>query len=185
MSRKSVVQLIAQAAVDFPDNNASLITPAVLRGFLVDLLTTFSPAYSWLRNIGPATQTFGLTSTIVQMTSAFNSDPSQALAATPTNSLTRVERGTSVLHFAADIESANNRFVTFTLFKNGVATPWSITANGLSAGNPVNVAMNAVDYDAAPGSIYTVRAVAEANGQSVTMTNMTMLLLIAPTRDFT
>jgi hypothetical protein len=183
--RKSVLELIAQATADFPDNVNGLITPAKLRQFVIDFLNSFAPAFGYLTLTGPLTQTFGLTPALVVMQAAFNSDPSQTTAAVPASTVTKVERGNVTINFTMDFEAANGRFVTFTLFKNNAATPWRVTGNGGGNGNPIAVSLTAVDYAADPAAVYDVRATAEVAGTSVILTNGGMILSVEPVRSFT
>lgn len=184
MARKSILELIAQADADFPDNVTGLITPAKLRGWATDFLNSIAPAYGVLSLTGPLNQTFGLTPALVVFQTATNSDPSQTTAVVPGSTITRAEKGTSTINFSMDIETNASRFITFTLFKNGVATPWRVTGNGAGAGNPIAVALTAVDY-ADPAAVYDIRATAETAGTVVTLTNGIFIVQVEPVRSFT
>lgn len=185
MARKSILELIAQAEVDFPDNTTGMITPALLRQWCVDFLNSIAPAYGYLTLAGPTNQTFGLTPSLVVFQGAVNSDPSQVTAAVPASTVTRTERGTATINFTMDMEASNGRFVSFTLYKNGVATTWRTTGNGGGAGNPVGVALTAVDYAPDPGAVYDIRATAEVNGAVVVLSNGAFVVQIEPVRSFT
>lgn len=185
MPRKSIVELIAQATADFPDNTTGLITAAKLRGWAIDFLNSISPAYGYLTITGPLSQTFGLTPALVVFQAAFNSDPSQTTAAVPASTVTKVERGNVTINFTMDMEAANGRFISFTLFKNGVATGWKTTGNGGGIGNPVGVSLTAVDYSSTPGAVYDVRGTAEVAGTAVTLSNGGFVVQVDPVRDFT
>lgn len=184
MARKSINELIAQATADFPDNVSGLITPAKLRTWAIDFLNAISPGYSVLSAAGPLTQTFGLTPALVVFNTVQNSLPSEIVAAVPASTITRSERGTTTINFSVDIETNNGRFITFTLFKNGVATPWRITGNGGGVGNPVAVALTVIDY-ADPAATYDVRATAEVAGTSVTLSAMALVAAIESVRSYT
>jgi hypothetical protein len=182
--RKSILELIAQANADFPDNVTGLITPAKLRQWAIDFLNSISPAYGYLTKPAPSSQTLGLTPALITFTSAYDSDPSQTTSTVPASTIARAEKGTSTFQFSADFECQNGRFITFTIYKNGVATPWRITGNGGGAGNPIAVALTAVDY-ADPAATYDIRGTAEVNGTPVTIQNMVFLLSVDPVRSFT
>jgi hypothetical protein len=184
MARKSILELIAQATADFADNVTGNITPAKLRTWAIDFLNAIAPAYGQLALTGPLTQTFGLTPTLLVFQTAFNSDPSQTTAAVPASTITRSERGTATINFTCDFETNNGRFISFTLFKNNVATPWRTTGNGGGAGNPVGVALTAIDY-ADPAAVYSIRAAAEQAGTSVILSNGVLLVAIDPVRSYT
>ena len=184
MARKSILELIAQVNATFPDNSSGLITPAVLRAFCIDFLTAVSPAYAYMTKAAPSAQVLGLVSSLVVFSAVFDSDPAQTTTVVPASTITRAERGTSTINFTVDMECITGRFVTFTIFKNGVATPWRVTGNGGGTGNPVAVALTAVDY-ADPAAVYSVQATCETNGTSVILSNMGMVLAVEPVRSYT
>lgn len=184
MARKSIVELIAQATADFPDNATGLITPAKLRGWAIDFLNAISPTYSYLHANGPLQQTFGPVPVLVAFDTASNSLPSEMVAAVPASTITRTDRGTVRFDLTIDFECQTNRFVTFIVYKNGVATTWKQTGNGAGAGNPVSVSLSGIDY-ADPAATYSVEAVCEIAGTVVTMTNMDFVVSIVPVRSYT
>ena len=184
MSRKSINELIAQATAAFADNVTGNITPAALRNFCLDFLNAISPAYGYLSLVGPQNQTFGLTPVIVDFTGAYDSNPAETTSSVAANTVTRAERGTSTINFSMDMECQANRFVTFTLYKDGAPTTWRMTGNGGGAGNPVSVAMTAIDY-ADPAAVYSIEATCETNGTVVTLSNGALLVGVDPVRSFT
>jgi len=99
--------------------------------------------------------------------------------------VTKVERGNVTINFTMDIEAANGRFISFSLFKNGVATGWKTTGNGGGNGNPVGVSLTAVDYAADPAAVYDIRATAEVAGTNVIMSNGGFVVQVEPVRSFT
>jgi hypothetical protein len=184
MARKSILELIAQATADFADNGTGLITPAKLRNWAIDFLNSIAPAYGLLTLTGPTTQTFGLTPALVVFGAAQDSNPAETTSTVPGSSIARAEKGTSTINFSMDLETNNGRFITFTLFKNGAPTPWRITGNGGGNGNPISVALTAIDY-ADPGAVYDIRATAEVAATSVILTNGVFILAVDPVRSFT
>lgn len=183
MARKSIDELIAQATADFPDNVTGLITPAKLRQWALDFLNAVMPVYSVLAATGPLNQTFGTAPVLVAFNAVQNSDPSQMVAAVPASTVVRSERGAVQFDLSIDFECQANRFVTFIVYKNGVATTWKQTGNGAGAGNPVSVSLSGVDY-ADPAATYSVEAICETNGTVVTMTNMAFVVSILPVRSY-
>ena len=184
MPRKSIVELTAQAAASFPDNVTGLITPAALRTFCEDFLNAIRPAYGICQKTAPQTVNLGLTPVAIAYTTATSSDINQLTASAATGAISRYERGTATINFTMDVECATNRFITATLFKNGVATTWRITVNGAGAGNPVGMAFTAVDY-ADPAASYDVRLSAEAAGVSTIINNGAFLLAVDPVNSYT
>lgn len=184
MARKSIVELIAQANADIPDNTTGLVSPADIRNLIIDFLNAIAPTYSYLSiPTGTLTQTLNIAPALMIFNTAFNGDPSQMVAAVPASTVVRNERGTVTVNFTADFECTNGRFVTFTLYKNGVATTWRVTGNGGGAGNPIGIALTAVDY-ADPAATYAIYASCEVNGTVVTLSNAAMIVAIDPVRSY-
>lgn len=184
MPRKSITELIAQATADFPDNVTGQITPAKLRTWATDFLNAIRPAYGICQKTAPQTVNLGLTPVAIAYTTATSSDINQLTASAPLGTVARTERGTSTINFTMDIECATNRFITATLFKDGVATPWCITVNGAGTGNPVGMALTAIDY-ADPAVTYEVRMSAETAGTSTILSNGALVLAIDPVNSYT
>ena len=184
MPRKSIVELTEQAIASFPDNNVGSITPALLRTMIEDFLHAIAPAYGVCQKTAPQTVNLGLTPTPIAYTTATSSDINQLTASAPLGTITRSERGTCTINFTMDIECQTNRFITATLFKNGVATPWRITVNGAGAGNPVGIALTGVDY-ADPAAEYDVRMSAETAATSTLINNGALILSVDAVNSYT
>ena len=185
MARKSINELIAQANADFPDNATGLITPAKLRQFCVDFLNTMSPTYGYLTAAGPVSQTINTTWALLAVfDTAYDSDPSQTTANATTDTITRAEKGSSTFQFSIDFACANNVSMHFALYKNGTITSWRISGVGRGAGNPVSVALTAVDY-ADPAASYQIWASAENAGTAGTFSAAAFLLSVEPVKSFT
>ena len=183
MPRKSIVELTAQSDASFPDNNTGAITPALLRGMINDFLKAIAPAYGFCQKTAPQTVSLGTTPLAIAYTTATRSDVGQLTASAPNGKISRAERGTSTINFTMDVEVSNTRIITFTLFKNGAATPWRISVNGAGAGNPVGAALTAVDY-ADPAAEYEVRASADAAATSTVLTNGSLILSVDPVNSY-
>lgn len=183
MPRKSIVELEAQADATLEDNSTGSISPSDVRTMVKDFLNAIRPAYGVLQKTAPSTQVIGLTPVIMQWTAAQDSDPLQTNSSAAIGRITRTERGTSTINFTADLECQNGRFVTFTLFKNGVATTWRVTGNGGGTGNPIAVALAAVDY-ADPAAYYEIFVSAELAGTNVALSNAGLILSVDPVNSF-
>lgn len=184
MPRKSITELTAQAIASFPDNVIGSITPALLRTMFEDFLHAIAPAYGICQKTAPQTVNLGLTPAPIAYTTATSSDINQLTASAPLGTITRSERGASTINFTMDIECQTNRFITATLFKNGVATTWRITVNGAGTGNPVGMALTAVDY-ADPAAEYDVRLSAETAGTSTIISNGALILSVDAVNSYT
>jgi hypothetical protein len=184
MPRKSITELTAQAIASFPDNVIGSVTPALLRTFCEDFLHAIAPAYGVCQKTVAATVNLGLTPAPIVYNTATSSNIDQLTASAATGKISRNERGTSTINFTMDIECQTNRFITATLFKNGVATPWRITVNGAGTGNPVGMALTAIDY-ADPAAEYDVRLSAETAGTSTIISNGALILSVDPVNSYT
>lgn len=184
MTRKSMQELLTQVASTLPDNSTGTITPAVMRAMFTDFIQAIAPAYTSLQmptantrlmNIAPVK--FGTYQT------ATNSDITQMVGSAVTGEVTRSERGTSTINFSADFETSNGRFMMFELYKNNVPTGWRITGNGGGAGNPVAVALTAIDY-ADPAAVYSIWVSCEQNSTSVTFSQVGLIIGIDPVNSY-
>ena len=149
-----------------------------------DFLHAIAPAYGVCQKTAPQTVSLGPTPTAIAYTTATSSDINQLTASAPLGSIGRLERGTSTINFTMDIECATNRFVTATLFKNGAATAWRITANGAGTGKPVGMAMTAVDY-ADPAAEYDVRLACDVAATSTVISNGALIVSVDPVNSYT
>ena len=183
MTRPSIVELSAAVDTAFPDNTSGLITPAILRAFLHDFLNAVRPAYGIVTLPASNIQTLGLTPQVIVFTEASDSSAAETVSTAATGSVARTAKGTSTINFSMDIEAANGRFVTFTIYKNGAPTLWRITGNGGGAGNPVSVALTAIDY-ADPAATYQIFATAEIDGVSTTLSNGALLVSADPVNSY-
>jgi hypothetical protein len=183
MARKSIVELVADIASLIPDNTTEAIEPADIRFVLLELLATFRPAYGSLSiPTVPHAIVVGLTPTLLTFTAAQDSSP-ETVSAFATGSIARAERGASRITFSADMELGANRECTITLFKNGVATPWSIKGSGSGTGRPAAVSMVILDY-ADPAATYTFMCTADAAATTVTFTNVSAILEVLPVNTY-
>lgn len=183
MARKSIQELVAQADATIEDNTTGNVTPADVRELIKDFLNAVRPAYGYLSKPGASPQVFGLTAVKLAWTTGFDSDATETTSNATNGSIARTERGACTITFNADIEAAANRFITFTLYKDGLATPWRITGNGAGSGNPVAVGFTAIDY-ADPAATYEIWATAEINGVTVNVGNAALVLQVLPVNSY-
>ena len=183
MARKSIVELLAQADATIEDNTTGAISPADVRNLIKDFLTAIAPAYGYIQQTGNPTQNLGLTPAKMLWNNASDSDIDQATSSAANGSISRLERGTSTINVTLDVECASGRFITATLYKNGAATSWRITGVGAGNGNPVGMAMTAVDY-ADPAAYYEIFLSAEANNTATIVSNAAFVLQVLPVNSY-
>lgn len=181
--RKSIQELRDQAAATIESNVAGAVSAADVRSMFLDFLNAIQPAYGLLTIANTKNQTVNITPSLLTFLEAQDSDSSQTTSTFANGRIARSERGTSRLSFNCDIETSNGRFVTFTIYKDGVATPWSVTANGGGAGNPVACSLVGLDY-ADPAATYTVMVSAEVNATVVTFSKTVFALEVVPVNTF-
>ena len=191
MARKSLSEVVSAASASFPDNVVGAITPAVLRTWIGDLISAIRPAYGYLTRIGPTSQTppvgapaalvfdFGTLSPIVD----YSTIPVPVVPPTGTpnpqpGQITRLEKGTVRITFTADVApTANaNNTVTFTLFKNGVATAWKQSVMLTATGVVESVSLAALEYLNAAAT-YEIRV----SATTATPMNFSNLVFLAET----
>lgn len=183
MARKSIVELEAQADATIEDNIAGAISPADVRAMFKDFLNAIRPAYGILQQTGNPTQNLGLTPTKMLWNNAQDSDPNQTSSSAANGSVTRTERGMSTINVTLDIECQSGRFITARLYKNGVATPWRITGVGAGNGNPVGIALTALDY-ADPAAYYEIFLSAEVANTPTIVSNSAFILSVDPVNSY-
>lgn len=181
--RKSISDLLAQADATIEDNTAGMVSPADVRNLIKDFLNAIAPAYGYIRQTGNPSINLGLTPVKLQWNNATDSNINETKSSAANGRITRLERGASTINFNMDFECQSGRFITFTLYKNGVATPWRVTGNGGGAGNPVAVALTAVDY-ADPAAYYEIFATAELANTSTVISNGAMILQVEPVNSY-
>ena len=146
--RMSLQQVVSSAALLFPDNSTKLITPAKMRQFVGEIVDAIRPAYGYLSRSANVVQALTTTPSPLVMDTANVSPIVDYTLTAPLARIQRNEAGTTNFSFTCDIQGSANvtRQVTFTLFKNGVATAWrqsiSLTTSTLIAG----VSFPAIDY---------------------------------------
>jgi hypothetical protein len=183
MTRKTVVELQAQADSSLPDNSSNLITPAAIRTMIKDFLDSFTPAYGALNITTNKVLAAGLAdipvspfdAVVIAQSPEFTAD---AVAGTITRAQTIV---TNSMTLNLSFEAPANRNITFTIYKDGAPTANSITVTGAGASNPVSANLVALDYSAAAVT-YSVRCRADANNTTVTITGGTFIAAAVPVR---
>ena len=184
MARKSITELELQADATIEDNVSGLVSPADVRAMFKDFLNAIRPAYGVLQQTGNPTQNLGLTPVKMQWNNAQDSDINQTNSSAANGRISRLERGASTINVTLDVECTSGRFITATLYKNGAATPWRITGVGAGNGNPVGIAMTAIDY-ADPEAYYEVFLSAEVANTTTVISNGGMLLSVDPVNSYT
>ena len=181
--RKSIVELETQADSTIEDNTTGAISPADVRAMFKDFLNAIRPAYGILQQTGNPNQNLGLTPVKMLWNNAQDSDINQTNSSAANGSISRLERGTSTITVSVDVECQSGRFITATIYKNGVATPWRVTTTGAGSGNPVGMSVTMIDY-ADPEAYYEVFLSAETANTNTIVSNGACVLRIDPVNSY-
>lgn len=182
--RKAITALEAQADATIEDNTSGSISPADVRAMFKDFLNAIRPAYGVLQQTGNPSQNLGLTPTKMLWNNAQDSDINETNSSAASGRISRLERGTSSLTMSVNVACQSGRFITATIYKNGVATPWRVTATGAGNGNPVGMSVTMIDY-ADPAAYYEVFLTAETNATTTVVSNGAMILRVDPVNSYT
>ena len=170
-------ECIAALAALIPDNVTQLVTPASVRSAITNIINAIYPASgymtqipnrSYAANILPRLMIYDASTLSPQVDYTLNIANGQAL---------RLEKGTTAFEYNADVIAPNNTTITFTLFKNNVATLWAQSVTGTGNGNPQSVSFSGFDYSSTPNTVYEIRVSAESNNTAITVNNSVFLCL--------
>ena len=155
MARKTLNQMLADLLTSFPDNNTKFITPLVLRTYLDDLIKALRPSYAWLvRQAGVAQAVTVAPVQLVFTASELAFAQGEYSANAAIGRITRLDAGVCQFNFTADVSSPSNskRLLTFTLYKNGVATPFRQSAEFGVANEVISVSFSAIQSSSLPAN---------------------------------
>jgi len=155
MARKTLDQMLADLMTAFPDNNNKLITPVILRTYLEDLIKAIRPSYAWLSRQAPVAQAVTVAPVQLVFTAAeITYAQGEYTANASVGRITRLDVGVCQFNFTADISSPSNspRVLTFTLYKNGVATPFRQSQSFSVVGEVLSVSFGAVQSSSLPAN---------------------------------
>ena len=189
MTIRSVLELLAQADADLPDNATGLISPADVRNLIKDILDTVSPAYGAIQCSG-VTKVLSASPVVLSPFTATVTATAGYYQANLTNGTITREIGTVGIAGATDffiadgaVEGTNNDLVTVVLYKNGAPTPYSVSVTCQGAGRPVEWNATGLIYTAAPGNAaYDLRVFGDAG--SKIFSNIDFLIQAQAVRSF-
>lgn len=176
MTRRTIVELIAQANTTLEDNVIGAISPADVRNMILDLLDTVRPSYAVIqiddtgvsKAVTTAYSTFAWETTYIAQTP----DWTTSLAS---GTLQRSGGpATTRLTFNADVVAPNNSIPTFGLFVNGVETPWAISNTSTSSTDKQSYSLAAIVYSADATIQYQIQVKSTAAG-NVVISNATLV----------
>jgi hypothetical protein len=172
MARPSITEVIANAAIVFPDNMNKEITAAKLRTWITYMLSAFYPAYAIIYRAASHTQTADIAPKALVFTNSTITTVVDYTTTPASGTVSRIEHGACIIEFSATVEAVADKIVTFTLYQNGVATGWLTSINTQGAGKPVTADFTALVSHTAAAN-YQIQFSAEANVTVLTLTNLT------------
>lgn len=186
MSISSILDLIARADVDFPDNNSGSITAQDLRDFVKDVLETVSPAYGMVRAASVAQ---ALTTT-PQVLAPYSQNVSDTLDYFVNNLVTgKINRvlgsapgSRMLIQASGSIGAPDGREITVRLFKNGAPTDFYQTVTSRGATNRVPFYIQGLDLMLSDTS-YELRSSINT-AANATFDNVLFLVQAQPVRAF-
>ena len=182
MTRKTIVELIAEIGTLFADNTSGAITPAKLRQFCTDFVDTMTPAYGALQTPGPLAATVGVTDQLMVWSSTYIAQSPEYTTDPATGKITRAQTVTSNrIVVNVDVELAANRELTATLYKNGAPTVWRSKCSGSGTGRPAILSLEAIDYSDVAAN-YQLYVQADVAGTAVTYSNGIFVVNAVPVR---
>jgi hypothetical protein len=169
MTRRTIVELIAQANATLPDNVIGDISPADVRNMILDFLDTIRPSYAVIQ-IGSA----GVSKAVTAAFSTF-AWATQYIAQAPdwTTSLasgTCQRSGgpaTTRITFNADVVAPNNSITTFALFVNGVETSFAVSNTSTSSVDKQSFSLAAIVYATEAAIQYQIQVKSTVTGNIV------------------
>jgi hypothetical protein len=168
MTRRTIVELIAQADSTLPDNVTGLIDPADVRNMILDFLDTVRPSYAAIRITSDVSK--AVTTTFSTFTWSVT-DIAQAPDWSVSLASGTVQRGggpaTTRITFNIDVVAPNNSITTFALFVNGVETPWAISNTSTSSSDRQSYSLSAINYNALATIQYQIQVKSTAAGNIV------------------
>jgi hypothetical protein len=166
MSRRSIVELLAAASANLPDNISQEISPSDVRNLLQDVLDTMAPSYGGLQ-VGNRVQ--ALTTTpqpLVFMTSIISLPPQWTVdptAGTLGRSLAGVSKLNSRFTICGTVFGGTGTDVTLSLYADAAALGWIHTVACRGTTVRAGFAFTAID-PMEVDTLYTLRVSSSAAG---------------------
>lgn len=182
MTIKSMVQLLAQADTDLPDNTTQLIDPADVRVMIKNFIDSVRPGYGALQLVGPVALNLSATPQVLKpYTSIIAATPGWFQVSAANGQATRLINSASLagatdfIIVSGNVDGPNNDNVTCTLYVNNVATPYTTTVTCQGGGEAVGFNLVAIKYTANSASndaVYELRVSGTPGAKNFRNVNM-------------
>ena len=185
MTIKSIVDLLAQADANLPDNTTGLIDPSDVRTIIKDFLDTISPAYGAIRRVGGTMAVTASPAPITTYTTNVTATAGFYTNNLTNGTVTRSRQGaagcTDFIICGGAIEGANNAQVRVELYKDAVATGFYVDVVCRGAGRPVGFNIAALQYSTTD-PVFDLRIGGDAG--TYTIAEASILAQAQPVRSF-
>jgi hypothetical protein len=189
MTIKSLVELLAQADATLPDNVTQDITAADVRQMIKDFIDSITPGYGAFDlatqaiTLNPTTPTLiGPGTTQLAATPAYYTVNLSAAQVTRLIASAGAAGATDFVIGTGTVSGQNNNNVTVTLFRDGVATPYTTSVTCSGANDNVGFNIAGILYKAGADAVYELRATAPAGSYTFKTTNL--IVQSQPVRTF-
>lgn len=184
MTRKTYEELRAQSDGTIVDNTTELITPAVMRNMINDLIEALTPIYAGL-TIGSVGLSKALTATpaLFTLQNVVGQFPPEWTVTT--SQITRALAGAvgcNTRHtIQGTVEGPSGAEVTITLYKNGSPTVWTASITTGGTGKPQSFNLVALDYGTVDAA-FELRASVEGTNSTHLFKNFAWIAENVPIR---
>ena len=186
MTIKSIVQLLAQADTDIPDNTTGLVDPADVRVLIKDFLDTISPAYGSMSRTGGTIAVTGTPQVITPYTTNLAATDGFYVNSLANGTVTRQMQGvagvTDFIICQGALDGPNNSQCRVTLYKDGVSTGFFMDVVTRGAGKPVGFNFACLQYSTT-APVFDLRISGDA--AAITITDLNITAQAQPVRSFT
>ena len=179
--RKTFTELRNEFFKSFPDPSTDQIDGGRLYDLIQDVLDTLQPAYGVLSTIGaPISGTIGTSPVLVPWELKYWETAPEFVVNQAAGSITFTRpSGVVRITLTIDIGVAVNRALEFTIFANGVATPWRMQITGTGVTKPDAVGLVAILNPAVP-TTYTIMASADQANTAAEFSNAVFVVENVP-----
>jgi hypothetical protein len=191
MTERSIIELRNEAQTIFADNVVGDITASDLRNWVTDLLDTMTVAYAAAERTPSA---FNVTTTPQKITPWTTQNALTAgfyTISLATGIITRlitsiaIAGGSDLIIVDGNVDGGSGDTITFMLYKNGVATGYTISVTTTGAGEPIGFNLAALVYTSGSDAAYELYVVAPSAGDTGTYNiDFNIIVQRQPVRSF-
>jgi hypothetical protein len=186
MTRRTITNLIAQFNTDLPDNNAELITPAMLRSALFDFVQSSVPITALIGGSPFAAVPMVLSTTPMKIPTgiysvALTGNPLLIEPRLPQNDiLCKTTIGRILMQFNITFTAANGTDVGFTLAQNGAPLILRSVQTGRGLANQISAEFSWIFETLAINDFFELFALSLSGTPTIQIYNAALKALLLP-----